>query len=383
MFAKLFPLTAGALVMGAGSLVIAGILDPIADDLGTSVAVAGQMTAVYAIAFAIAAPVLATVLAWVDRRATLTASLIVFASASAIGALAQSLPLLMASRALAGIAAAAFTPLAIGVGATLVAPEKRGEAISLVFGGFTLAAVFGVPLGTWMGLAVGWRETLLAVAGLGLLAALMTQLNLPPGLKTPVTHLRQWAALAKDGTALLLLTATMFSIAGTYAVYSFIGPYLAGISGLNANYIALMLLVFGAAGVIGNLVSGRLIDRVGAGPTVLANQLGVILALAMLYLEANGALFVALALIVWGATVFSINTAIQARLIAHAPEMQSVLLSANASMLYVGQFMGAAAGGIAIGVNDGGYGLLPAVGASFVILGVVLAFVSGGARWRR
>ena len=373
MIRKLAPLTAGALVMGSGSLVIAGILQPIATDLQVDVPLVGQLTPAYAIAFAVAAPIISVLAGRFDRRSVLITSLLVFALASLLGAVAPTFELLLLSRILAGVAGAAFTPNAVAVGGTLVAPERRGQAISLVFGGFTVAAVIGVPLGIWLGLHIGWRETLMVVAGIAVIAAGLIRYGVPSGVKLPAADLNKWRSLLHDRAAVLMIATTMASIAGTYAVFSYIGPFLSPTVSGNPDQLALLLAAFGGAGFVGNLISGRLVDRIGAPLTVKLNQIGVIIGLAVLVL-AHGALLPSLiGLIIWGGTVFSINTAQQSRLIAHAPALQGVLLPANASMLYVGQFLGGAIGGGAIATHAIDLAGLPVIGIIFLIVGFTLS----------
>jgi predicted MFS family arabinose efflux permease len=376
MLRILAPLTAGALVMGSGSLVIAGILDPIAADLSVPVSLVGQLTPAYAIAFAIAAPILSVLAGRFDRRTVLIASLLGFALASFLGAVAPSFELLLLSRVLAGIAGAAFTPNAVAIGGSLVAPEQRGQAISLVFGGFTLAAVIGVPIGIWLGLHIGWRETLIAVSFLALVAAACIRFGVTSGVTLPAADLRKWNIVLHDRSALLIVATTMFSIAGTYAVFSYIGPFLTPTVGGNPDRLALLLAIFGASGFVGNLISGRLVDGIGASMTVKLNQVGVILGLGVLFLGQGALMPSIVGLIIWGGTVFSINTAQQSRLIAHAPELQGVLLSANASLLYVGQFLGGALGGLAIALLGSGLSDLPVIGITLVILGLLTSVLA-------
>ena len=310
-----------------------------------------------------------------DRRSVQIASLLVFAVASLLGALAPNFELLLLSRVLGSIAGAAFTPNAVAIGGILVPPEKRGPAIYLVFGGFTRAAVIGVPPGIWQGLHIGWRETLMMVAGAAVVAAALIRFGVPSGVKLPSADIKKWAMILHDDQTVVMMVTTMFSIAGTYAVFSYIGPFLSPTVAENPDHLALLLAVFGAAGFVGNLVSGRLVDRFGAALMVKLNQIGVIIGLASLVL-AHGALVpTMLGLIIWGGTVFSINSAQQARLIGHALALQSVLLPVNASLLYIGQFIGGAVGGAMISTLDAGLGELPIVGIALVVMGLIASII--------
>ena len=367
---SLLLLTAGNLVVGTGSLAITGILAPIAAELGVTVAGAGQSTTAYAAAFALGAPAIAMTLGHLDRRAVLLAGLVVFTAASLLGAVAPSFEVLLASRVLAGLGAAAFSPNAVAVASAVVAPERRGWAIALVFGGWTLAGVFGVPLGTWLGLHAGWRWALALVAGMGLAVVLASLKGLPRDVRLPPTDLRRWAVLVHERRYALSLSVTAVATVGSFVLFSFMGPFLAAGWGLGGDAIASTLMLFGAAGVAGNLASGRAVDRFGPKRVAEANLAGVAAALGLVALAfASGAVVpLILGVLLWGAAVFSINTAQQARLVDLDPAPTGIVLPANSSSLYVGQALGAAAGGGLLAAA--GYGALPIAGAA--LLGAAL-----------
>jgi MFS transporter, DHA1 family, inner membrane transport protein len=374
MFRQLFPLTTGALVVGCGSMIVAGVLGPIAADLDVPISLAGQLTPVYAIAFAVTAPLVSVMAARLCPRTVLVAGLLGVALANALGALAPTFEVLALARVLGGAGAAAFTPNAAAVAATLSAPERRGAAIALVFGGFSLAAVLGVPVGIWIGMHVGWRETLALISLAALLAALYVAVAVPRAIALPTADLSKWAGIARDPRAILLLAATMFSVAGAYAVFSFVGPVLTPAAGDDADRLAFLLMAFGAAGFVGNLASGRLVDRVGAAATVTLNLLAAGAGLALLF-AANGAPALTIAaMVVWGAALNAITTAQQARLIAHAPALQGVLLPANASLVCVGQFVGGSIGGAVVAVS--GLTLLPLAGIALVAAALALSLTA-------
>jgi predicted MFS family arabinose efflux permease len=371
MNTQLWSLTAGMLAMGTGSLVIAGMLTPVAADLQVSTALAGQLTTAYALAYAVGAPLAALWLSKLCRRRVLLLGLGLFAGATLMGAFAPSFAWLMASRIAAGLAAAVFTPNATAVAASLVPPERRGQAIATVFGGFTLASVFGVPLGTWLGLHVGWRETLLLVLLITAAASVFVATQIRGRIDLPPADLRSWLAVAGDAAALRMLATTGVSIAGTYAVFSYIGPFLS--QSASADGVALLLMLFGAAGVVGNTLSGKVVDRVGPQRMVLLNM-GLV-ALGLLVLAASTHLAaVLIGLLLWGGGVFAINANQQARLVAHAPQLAGALLPANASVLYIGQAMGGAAGAVALAADaSAGLAMLPWIGVAFVVAAAGLA----------
>ena len=262
-------LTFGNLVVGTGSLVIAGILAPIAKDLDVTVSAAGQLTTAYALAFAIGAPIVAFAAGSIDRKVLLLAGLIGTAATTFLGAMATSFELLLISRVLAGLSGAAFSPTAIAVAAALSAPERRGQAIALVFGGLTLASVAGVPLGTWAGDLIGWRGVLAGV-GIGAFVSLVaTAIMLPGQIVLPPANAAVWRSVVYSSKLRALLGVTMLQIAGTFAVFAFMGPYLINRHDMGTAGITAILALYGVAGFLGNLVAGRLIDR--ASPVTVTN----------------------------------------------------------------------------------------------------------------
>ncbi|MFC5661510.1 MFS transporter [Kitasatospora misakiensis] len=153
---RLLLLALGTFAVGTDTMVMAGILGPIADDLGVSVTAAGQLVTVFALGYALLAPPLAALTARWPRRRLLLTALAVFGAANALSALAPSYGTLLATRVLAAAGAALYTPTANAVATTLVTPERRGRALATVLGGMTVATALGVPLGTWIG-RTDWR----------------------------------------------------------------------------------------------------------------------------------------------------------------------------------------------------------------------------------
>jgi predicted MFS family arabinose efflux permease len=366
MNSKLWLLMLGNLVVGSGSLVIAGILSPISQDLGVSVASAGQLMTVYALAFALGAPVMAVLLGAWCRKRVLVMALGLFAFASALGAAAPNFEILMISRVLSGIAAAMFSPNAAAVATLLVEPSQRGRAIALVFGGFTLATVFGVPLGTYLGLHIGWRETLMVVSLATMLVLILIAHKLPSQLQMPPANLRSWLLLGQDRKVISLFGVSFLQIAGTYVLFSFMGPFLAARIHASPDQIAWMLMLFGAAGVVGNALSGRAVDRFGAASVASFNIAMVMLGLGVIYVAGHSVWLMGLGIALWGGSVFSINTAQQARLVAHNPQLTAAMLPANSSALFGGQALGSISGGASLSqLNMSGFDALPVMGLAF------------------
>ncbi len=156
---RLLVLALGTFAIGTGSLVFAGLLEEVGEDLSVSVGNAGQLITLYAIVYAVGSPVLVRLIGAVARRRLLIVSLAVFAAANVAVVVLSSIGPLLASRVVAVCAAAVFTPTMAVVAAIMAAPEKRGRALATVTGGLTIALAFGIPLGTLVGECFGWRAS--------------------------------------------------------------------------------------------------------------------------------------------------------------------------------------------------------------------------------
>jgi len=164
MPASLVWLAIGAFAIGTEALMIAGLLPAIAADFHTTIATAGELITIFAIAYAVGSPILSALCGNLDRRRLLMIALSCFTAANLLAATTQSLWQLVAVRVLLALSAGLFMPTAYAVAASLVPPERRGRAIAAVTSGMTIATVLGVPLGAWIGGHADWRSTFLIVA---------------------------------------------------------------------------------------------------------------------------------------------------------------------------------------------------------------------------
>lgn len=269
---RLLLLALGTFAMGTDSMVVAGILGPIAADLGVSVPAAGQLVTVFALGYALLAPVLAALTARWPRRRLLLTALAVFSAANALSALAPGYGLLLATRVLAAAGAALYTPTANAVATTLVAPERRGRALATVLGGMTVATALGVPLGTWVGRGdwrmTMWLVTALGVAALAGLALLLRDLPAPvaaPGLRARLAPLGQRRVLGAAATTLAFFLAFQ-------CVYIYLATAVSGATGGDADRLSLVLLTAGVMSVAGSWLGGRLVDRVGVRRVLLTGS---------------------------------------------------------------------------------------------------------------
>jgi DHA1 family inner membrane transport protein len=334
------------LVIGSGAFVVSSLVTPMAADLGTSVAGAGQAMTAYALSTAALAPILLIATGRWPRRSALLAALALFASGNLVCALAPNLATLLAGRVLMGVGAA-FTPIAAGIAIALSEPVRRGQALAYVFLGMSLSYVIGIPLGAWLGLAWGWRWTVAAagVVALGVLGLIAWRV--PRDVKAPGASFAGLGALLTQPGVTWPLAMTLLYFTAIFSVFSFIGPVLQALNETTANRLAITLALFGVAGAVGTVVGGWANDRFGARRTLIV-QLGVLAAMLATVPLTTGVYPLTLAaLLMWGMAGFGMMAPQQSRLADAAGAQAPLALSLNTSMLYGGTAIGAVVGGLA------------------------------------
>ncbi|GAA5106008.1 MFS transporter [Nocardia iowensis] len=353
--ARLLLLALGMFALGIDGYVIAGLLPQIGRDLAVTDSAAGQLITVFALVYALCAPLLGILTARQPPRLVLILSLALFAAANVGTSLADSFPVLLAARVAAALAAAAFTPVAAATATALVPEGRRGRALATVASGITVATAVGVPLGTLIGGAFGWRTTFGIVAVLGAVAAAGLLLLLPPVPAPPAAGIGTRLAVARASGVPGALGLTMLWIAGAFTVLTFLSPILDTVGGIRGAALSIWLLIFGLAAVAGNALGGRAADRYPTTRLVVVSTAGLTLALAAFGALASsgahgsaGAAIAAVALAVWGIFGWSFSPAQQHRLVELAPNAAGIVLSLNASAIYAGISLGSLLGSLAL-----------------------------------
>lgn len=345
--AQLWTLLVGNFVIGTGVMLVPGTLHDIATSLQISVASAGQLITAGAVTVCIGAPLVAALVAKVDRRLLLAASLLWYALMHMACALAPGYTSLLILRVFAMISAAIFTPQAAAVAGMLVTPDRRGSAITTVFLGWSVASVVGSPVSALVGGTYGWQVAFGILAVLALLSAVLVWRIIPKGLKPPVINKAMWQETLGSKLLIFTVLVTALSSSGQFIQFAYFSPYIVNVLGGSAKDVALLFAVFGLFGVIGSFAVTRVIDRTGAAMAVIITLVLITISLLLWPLGTN-ILTLALVCIPWGLGCFACNSAQQARLVGLAPAMASVSVALNTSALYLGQGVGSALGGLMI-----------------------------------
>jgi DHA1 family inner membrane transport protein len=371
-------LALGGFAIGTTEFVTMGVLPDIARGVGVDIPSAGHVISVYALGVVVGAPVIAALGARLPRRALLVGLMGAFLVGNVL--LAPGYRTLLVARFLSGLPHGAYFGVASLVAASLVAPHLRGRAVSSVLLGLAAAMLTGVPAATWLGQQFGWRSAYWAVVVLAAMtvAAVLAVVPSSPG-RREATVRGELRALQRP-KVLLTLVVGIVGFGGMFALYSYIAPVITDVAGLSRGTVPLILLVYGAGGVIGTALGGRLADLALFRSLVAALiSLGVLLALVALTASSPAALVVGVLLVSVGASVLAV--CLQMRLMETAGEAQMLGAALNHSALNLANALGAWLGGLVIAAGLG-YRAPSVVGAGLAAAGLVPLAVSAVLRRR-
>ncbi|MEU3824961.1 Cmx/CmrA family chloramphenicol efflux MFS transporter [Streptomyces sp. NPDC029080] len=251
--------------MGTSEFMLAGLLPDIASGFDVSVATAGTLTSAFAVGMTAGAPLVAALVRDRPARGSLLGFVLTFSTAHVVGALTTSFAVLCATRVLAAVANAGFLAVALTTAAALVPPDRKGRALAVLLSGTTVAMIAGVPGGSLLGTALGWRAALWAVALVCLPAALGILKGVPPhpvrpgGTAEPALR-SEIAQLKSPGLILAMLLGALVN-AATFGSLTFLAPLVTGSAGLARPWIPAVLVLFGAGSFAGVTLAGRLSDQ--------------------------------------------------------------------------------------------------------------------------
>jgi DHA1 family inner membrane transport protein len=345
-------LALGTFAIGTESFVVAGLLPELADDLNVSVGRAGLLVSVFAVVYALSAPVTSTALARVERRRLLVVAMTVFAGSNFVAAIAPSYGLVAGARVLAALAAAAYTPVAVATAIQLLPETMRGRATSLVFGGLVVALVTSVPLGTYISHVGGWRATFVVVGGLSVISAIGVRMALPAGAGAAVGGLRDRLVPLRRAPVIVALLSAFVWMTGAFVFYTYISPLTTTATGWSTASLGPVLLVYGACAIVGNQLGGYATDsRLGDGRTLVAALATLAAAFIVFAVGVHTGPPVGIGIAVPAVAVtaiagWALAPAQTYRMVALAPEAPTEVLSLNTTANYLGIGAGAAVGSV-------------------------------------
>lgn len=258
----LLALAVSAFAIGTTEFISVGLLPLIAEDLSIPVTTAGLTVSIYALGVTFGAPVLTSLTSKIPRKTLLLWIMIVFIAGNTVAAFATSIQVLLVARVISALSHGIFMSIGSTIAADLVPENRRASAISIMFTGLTVATVTGVPFGTYIGQQLGWRAAFLVIVITGIIALLATAILIPSTLrKGTKTTFRDQLKLVKNGRLLLVFIITALGYGGTFVVFTYLSPLLQDITGFKEGTVAIILLIYGVAIAVGNMIGGKLSNR--------------------------------------------------------------------------------------------------------------------------
>ncbi|BAH44290.1 putative transporter [Brevibacillus brevis NBRC 100599] len=370
---KVYVLALISFLVGTSNYIVSGILDRIAETLGTNVAAAGQLITVYSLAYAVGTPILMALTAKMDRLKLLLYSLGLFIAANLLTFIMSDFGFFITARIITALGAGVVTVNALSIAAKIAPPGKQASAIANVTMGITASLIIGVPLGRMIASAFGWKAVFLAIAIVAGLAMLVIAGVIPrmQGDK-PIPLIKQFALLKKR-QVLVALAITFFWLGGYSLVYTYLSPFLLEVTHLHESLISAALFVFGVASLIGSKVGGYSADKHGIKYTLVSGMVLHVISLILLSLVGQSVIAVFAILILWSFAAWSSAPAQQFNLVSLVPESTGVMLSLNSSMMQLAMAVGAGIGGLI--VNRVSLASITWFGVLGVLIAIIAVFV--------
>lgn len=364
-------LSAAGFTVLTTEFIIVGLLPAIARDLEVTIPQAGLLVTLFAFTVAAFGPFLTAYFARFERRKLFISVLIMFGVANTVAAFAPNIWVMAAARLIPALGLPVFWALASETAVDIVGPDHAGRAIAKIGFGIVCATVFGIPVGTLISDAFGWRSAFGILAVIAFAKALLLFIYLP---KTSLhQHQVSFRSQFKILHSPLMIGHVLLSIlvfSGMFTAYTYLADILERLAGFNGTVVGWCLMGFGAVGLIGNSLGGRAVDR---HPLIASMMFCAFMIAGMVALVPNihSPLGLAAAMGIWGVTQAALFLVSHVRLMKAAPEAPAFAASLNIAGANLGIGLGAMLGGRVI--DSFGLQGLGFAAAAIILASVLLA----------
>jgi len=369
---KLLPLTIGGFGIGMTEFVIMGVLPDVSHDLSISIPTAGHLISAYALGVVFGAPLLVALANKLPPQKTLAMLMVLFAVGNALTSFAPNYELMLLTRFISGLPHGAFFGVGAVVAGRLAEPGKEAQAVSTMFAGLTIANIFGVPLGTFIGHNYSWRVTFVIVAVVGLLAVWSIKRWLPGMPAAKEANLANELKVFTRLDLWLILGIIMIGTGGFFAWFSYIAPLLINVTGFSSNDVTWNLIIAGFGMLVGNTIGGRLADRFSPIKATCWLLLAMVVALITVSFAAEYKLTSVIMTFITGAIAFAMIAPIQILMINAAKNAEMLASAVSQGAFNISNALGAYLGGLPLAAGYG-YTSPQWVGAALALAGFFIA----------
>lgn len=363
-----------AFVLGCSEFIVVGILNDLSHQFNKSVTSVGYLVTIFAFVYALSTPILTALIGKFRYYWSLFWFMIIFILSNILSAVSPNYTVLTVSRIMTALVSGIIISLALTF-ANLIAPlEKRAWLVSWVFSGFSIASVFGVPLGTWISTTFNWRVSFIVITIASILTLLLFALSMPKDPRATSSKLLTQLLLMRDSRILLGCLLVMLSASGIYVFYTYLRPILTSELGFPIDSLSILLFVFGIMSIISNQASGRLAENNGLLKMPAVYLLEVIL-FGLMAITTHERWIGLIIILLLGITMYLLNAPVQVHFfgVAERDYPQSLVLASSLNSIFFnfGISLGSATGGFLV-ANHGLRAIGPG-GASFAILAIITA----------
>ncbi|MCH4247476.1 MFS transporter [Acinetobacter populi] len=363
-------LSVTAFAIGIAEFIVVGILPTISSALNVPLAQTGSLVGLYALALAIGTPIMVLLLSRFAKKTVLLALIMMFISGNVLAAISPNYDILLLGRVITAVAHGSFFAIGATVAVSMVAKERAGQAIALMFSGLTLAMVIGVPLGSLIGNSLNWRYPFYAVVLLGILSLLAIYLWVPTLKTGSAIAVAEQLKTLKSVPILTMMIITILGFGASFAAFTYITPILTEITRFSLSMANLLLVLFGIATLLGNIFGGRLVSRLGWASSTrwMLFALTLVLLLMGFLMQQQG--FMLILLFVWGFLAFGVSPGFQSGMLTTAekwtPKAIDFASGLNISAFNLGITLGEIFGSVFVGKGYLAY--TPWIGVLLLIL---------------
>lgn len=369
-----------AFALGLAEFVPIGLTSLMADGLNVGVETAGTTVTAYALGAVVAAPLLTALTVNWPRKKVMLVAAFVFTVGALVAPVTANMSIILLARFAAGMGHGLFMAAASSTAARLAGPHRAGSAVAVVFGGFTLALAVGVPISIYLSDTLSWRLILGVIGIFGAVGFFGLLFGMRDPLPTSFAGKNSpWGNLAAlfHGKLLFGALVTVFAYAGSFAAYTYITPFLNEVTGVEMTSISAFMLVYGVTAAAGNVLGGKVTDRLGADAASTIVVIGVAAVSLAMWIASSSPMAMAILVALLGLFTYAAVPALQARLITvaelHVPHAQGVAAGLNIAGFNSGIALGSVLGGFTI--TSFGLEYVGLIGAMAASMGVFLVVV--------
>jgi DHA1 family arabinose polymer transporter-like MFS transporter len=364
----LLTLTIGGLTIGMTEFMMMGVLPDVSKSLKISIPTAGHLISIYALGVVVGAPLITAWTARFSPKKVLMVLMLGFAVFNLLFAIAPSLELLLFTRFLAGLPHGAFFGMGAVVASRLAEPGKQARAVSLMFAGLTIANIFGVPLGTYIGHNFSWRLSFVLISAVALIAAGSIHKWMPVLPSSENFKFRESVQVFKKPEPWIILCVSAIGTGGLFAWISYIAPLMTEVSGFSGNLITVIMIVAGVGMAVGNFIGGRLGDRFSPLKTTAFLMLAMMVSLILLSVLAPFPIASVTMTFITGAIGFAVISPMQMLMIQATKGSEMLTSSVIQASSNIANALGAFLGGLPL-LAGFGYTSPEYVGAGLALTG--------------